>query len=142
MTGVSIMGAGMDFRRRGCRAAGMAFAAVLLATSAVAAQAEGRSPEYAAARAAGQVGEQQDGYLGVVGSQSPTVTAIVRDLNNKRRQVYTEGAAASKSTVQEYATATACRLLAETQPGEKYQGLDGSWQTRGAGMPQRPAGCK
>ena len=138
MTGASMM----DFGGRGLKAAGWAVAAVLLATGAVVAHAEGRSPEYAAARAAGQVGEQQDGYLGVVGSQSPAIVAMVRDLNNKRRQVYTEGAAASKSTVQEYATATACRLLAETRSGEKYQGLDGSWQTRGAGMPQRPAGCK
>lgn len=126
----------------GFRMAGLAVAATLLAAGAVAVHAEGRSPEYAAARVAGQVGEQQDGYLGVVGSQSATIAAMVRDLNNKRRQVYTEGAASSRSTVQEYATATACRLLAETRPGEKYQAPDGSWQARGAGMPQRPAGCK
>lgn len=127
---------------KGFRIAATALAAALLATGSVAVQAEGRSPEYAAARAAGQVGEQQDGYLGTVGGQSPAIAAMVRDLNNKRRQVYTEGAASSKSTVQEFATATACRLLAETRPGEKYQALDGSWQTRGASMPQRPAGCK
>lgn len=133
MTGLSI---------KSFKAVGMIVAAALLATGPVAVQAEGRSPEYAAARAAGQVGEQQDGYLGVVGSQSATIAAMVRDLNNKRRAVYTEGAATSKSTVQEYATATACRLLAETKPGEKYQAPDGSWQTRGAAMPTRPAGCK
>ncbi|MCJ2177046.1 YdbL family protein [Novosphingobium album (ex Hu et al. 2023)] len=124
------------------KAAGMAVAAALLATGGIAVHAEGRSPEYAAARAAGQVGEQQDGYLGVVGSQSQAVVAMVRDLNNKRRAVYTDGAAASKSTVQEYATATACRLLADTKPGEKYQAPDGSWQTRGASLPLRPSGCK
>lgn len=133
MTGLSI---------KSFKAVGMIVAAALLATGPVAVQAEGRSPEYAAARAAGQVGEQQDGYLGVVGSQSATIAAMVRDLNNKRRAVYTEGAATSKSTVQEYATATACRLLAETKPGEKYQAPDGSWETRGAAMPTRPAGCK
>lgn len=121
---------------------GLMAAAMLLAAAPAALQAEGRSPEYSAARAAGQVGEQQDGYLGVIGSQSAAIVAMVRDLNNKRRAVYTDGAAASKSTVQEYATATACRLLAETKPGEKYQAPDGSWQTRGASMPMRPAGCK
>ncbi|MCT2400627.1 YdbL family protein [Novosphingobium sp. HK4-1] len=120
----------------------MAVAAALMATGPVVVQAQGRSPEYAAARAAGQIGEQQDGYLGVVGSQSQDIVKMVRDLNNKRRAVYTEGAAAAKSTVQEYATATACRLLADTKPGEKYQAPDGSWQTRGAAMPSRPAGCK
>ncbi|WP_231568301.1 YdbL family protein [Novosphingobium malaysiense] len=119
-----------------------AAAAMLLVTGPVALHAEGRSPEYAAARAAGQVGEQQDGYLGVVGNQPASVVAMVRDINNKRRAVYTEGATASKSTVQEYATATACRLLADTKPGEKYQAPDGSWQTRGASMPPRPSGCK
>lgn len=117
-------------------------AAILLSAGPVVVHAEGRSPEYAAARAAGQVGEQQDGYLGVVGSQPASIVAMVRDLNNKRRAVYTEGATASKSTVQEYATATACRLLADTRPGEKYQAPDGSWDTRDAGMPARPAGCK
>ena len=127
---------------KGFRTAGAVVAAAVLATGAVTAHAEGRSPEYASARAAGQVGEQQDGYLGVVGSQPASVAAMVRDLNNKRRQVYTEGAATSKSTVQEYATASACRLLAETRAGEKYQAPDGSWQTRGSAMPQRPAGCK
>lgn len=132
----------IELSGKGFRTVGLAVAAALLATGPVAVHAEGRSPEYAAARAAGQVGEQQDGYLGMIGSQSPSIAAMVRDLNNKRRQVYTEGAAASKSTVQEYATATACRLLAETRPGEKYQAPDGAWQTRGAGMPQRPAGCK
>nr|WP_091148329.1 YdbL family protein [Novosphingobium sp. CF614] len=108
----------------------------------MAVHAEGRSPEYAAARAAGKVGEQQDGYLGTVGSQPAAITAMVRDLNNKRRAIYTEGAASKGSTVQEFATATACRLLAETTPGEKYQAPDGSWQTRGATLPPRPAGCK
>jgi uncharacterized protein YdbL (DUF1318 family) len=127
---------------KGFKVAGMVVAAALMATGAVSVQAQGRSPEYSAARAAGQVGEQQDGYLGVVGSQSQDIVKMVRDLNNKRRAVYTEGAAAAKSTVQEYATATACRLLADTKPGEKYQAPDGSWQTRGAAMPPRPAGCK
>ena len=129
----------MSMKRTG---AGMIAAVMLLFAAPVTLLAEGRSPEYSAARAAGQVGEQQDGYLGVVGSQPGTIVSMVRDLNNKRRAVYTEGAAASKSTVQEFATATACRLLAETKPGEKYQAPDGSWQTRGASMPMRPAGCK
>lgn len=127
-------------RIKGFTTIAMIAAAAMLTPVAV--QAEGRSPEYAAARAAGKVGEQQDGYLGVVGAQSADLVAMVRDLNNKRRQVYTDGAASAKSTVQEYAIATACRLLADTQPGEKYQAPDGSWQTRGAGLPPRPAVCK
>ena len=78
----------------------IAIAAALLATGSVAVHADGRSPEYADARASGKVGEQQDGYLGVVGSQPAAIVAMVRDLNNKRRAVYTEGAAASAPSTQ------------------------------------------
>ncbi|KPH60440.1 YdbL family protein [Novosphingobium aerophilum] len=101
---------------------------------------EGRDPAYAAARAAGQVGEQKDGYLGVIGAPSADIRAMVRDLNNKRRAIYTEKAA-GKSTIEEYAFATACRLISQTQPGEKYQAPDGSWKVRGAGAPERDARC-
>jgi uncharacterized protein YdbL (DUF1318 family) len=99
-----------------------------------------RSPEYAAARAAGQVGEQRDGYLGVVGSQGAAISAMVRDINNKRRSVYTT-AATGKSTIEEYAFTTGCKLIRDTKPGEKYQGLDGSWKTRGSGAPELDPRC-
>lgn len=102
--------------------------------------AQGRSPAYTSARAAGQVGEQTDGYLGVVGSQSADVVAMVRDLNNQRRAVYTS-AAAGKSTIQEYAFTTSCKLIRETKPGEKYQGVDGSWKTRSSSAPELDPRC-
>lgn len=102
--------------------------------------AQDRDPAYAAARAAGQVGEQTDGYLGVVGNQPANVRAVIKDLNNKRRAVYT-AKAAGKSTIEEYAFATACRLILETKPGEKYQAPDGSWKTRGGGAPDRDPRC-
>lgn len=118
---------------------GLAGAAVLVLGGVAVAQ-ESRDPAYSAARSAGQVGEQRDGYLGVVGSQSAAVQAMVRDLNNKRRAIYTEKAQ-GKSTIEEYAFATACRLIAQTRPGEKYQAPDGSWQTRDASPPKRDARC-
>ena len=102
--------------------------------------AQNRDPAYASAKAAGQVGEQTDGYLGVVGSAPADVRAMVKDINNKRRAVYT-AKAAGKSTIEEYAFATACRLILETKSGEKYQGPDGTWKTRGAGAPERDARC-
>lgn len=114
-------------------------AAAVLMVSGVSASAEGRSPAYTAARAAGQVGEQRDGYLGVIGGGA-TIAAMVRDLNNQRRAVYTS-AAAGKSTIEEYAFATGCKLIRDTRPGEKYQGLDGSWKTRGAGAPELDPRC-
>ncbi|MCJ2181358.1 YdbL family protein [Novosphingobium sp. 1949] len=107
----------------------------------VAAGAQARDPAYAAAKAAGQVGEKRDGYLGVVGTQGADIQALVRDINNKRRAVYTSKAASLSSTIDEYAFTTGCRLILETSSGEKYQGLDGSWKTRGAGAPERDAKC-
>ncbi|MFS0847878.1 YdbL family protein [Novosphingobium panipatense] len=114
-------------------------AAILMITGISVAHAQ-RSPEYAAARAAGQVGEQRDGYLGVVGSQGAAISAMVRDINNKRRSVYTT-AATGKSTIEEYAFTTGCKLIRDTKPGEKYQGLDGSWKTRGSGAPELDPRC-
>ncbi|HEX7751408.1 MAG TPA: YdbL family protein [Novosphingobium sp.] len=112
-------------------------AAVLVANPALAQ----RDPAYAAARAAGQIGEKTDGYLGYVTSPSAPVRAVVEDLNIKRRALYSEKARAAGATVEEYAFTSGCRLIAQTAPGEKYQAPDGSWQTRGAGAPQRDSRC-
>ncbi|MBT0671249.1 YdbL family protein [Novosphingobium profundi] len=108
---------------------------------AASAGAQSRDPAYSAARAAGKVGEQRDGYLGVVGEQGNDIRAMVRDINNKRRALYTSKAASLSSTIDEYAFTTACRLIAETVPGEKYQAPDGSWKTRGSGAPERDPKC-
>ena len=47
-----------------------------------------RDPAYAAARAAGTVGERVNGYLGIVGAPTPELQRMVDDLNNQRREVY------------------------------------------------------
>lgn len=100
-----------------------------------------RDPAYDAARAAGQVGEKMDGYLAVIGGGSPSLRALVDDLNIKRRAVYSQKAQAQRATVEEYAFTSGCLLISQTKAGEKYQSPDGSWQTRGAGAPQRDARC-
>lgn len=100
-----------------------------------------RDPAYAAARAAGQVGEKIDGYLGVVGGGTPALQAIVNDINIKRRAIYAQKAKAANATLDEYALTAGCQAIMATAPGEKYQAPDGSWQTRGSGAPQRDARC-
>ena len=100
-----------------------------------------RDPAYDAARAAGTIGEKMDGYLGVVGGGDAAVRKLVDDLNIKRRETYAERARAQGSTVEQYAFTTGCLLIARTKAGEKYQAPDGSWQTRGAGAPQRDSRC-
>lgn len=100
-----------------------------------------RDPAYAAARAAGQVGEKIDGYLGIVGAGTPALQAVVNDINIKRRALYAEKAKAANATLDEYALTAGCQAIMATRPGEKYQAPDGSWQTRGAGPPQRDPRC-
>ena len=117
--------------------AALALAGAVLASPALAQ----RDPAYAAARAAGLVGEQMDGYLGVVGSGTPELRAMVNDLNIKRKAVYAQQAQAQHATVEEYAFTSGCLAIARTVPGEKYQAPDGSWATRTSAPPQRDPRC-
>ncbi|MCK9543729.1 MAG: YdbL family protein [Novosphingobium sp.] len=110
------------------------------ALTATAAHAQ-RDPAYAEARAAGQVGEKMDGYLGIVGGGTPALRAMVDDINIKRKAVYAQKAQGQHATVEEYAFTSGCLLISQTKAGEKYQAPDGSWQTRGSGPAQRDSRC-
>ncbi len=114
-------------------------ALVLLGTS-TAALAQ-RDPAYQAARSAGQVGEQPDGYLGVVGAGSAAVRALVNNINIQRKAAYTQQSAQAGATVDQFAVTSGCNLIAKTAPGEKYKAPDGSWKTRTAAPPERIASC-
>ena len=118
--------------------AGALAVAGLVAGSAAWAQ---RDPAYAAARAAGEVGEQPDGYLGVVGGGSAELRALVSSINIQRKAAYTQKAQASGATVEQMAFTSGCNLIAQTQAGEKYRTPDGAWQTRGGGAPVRDGRC-
>lgn len=99
-----------------------------------------RSPEYEAARAQGRVGEQMDGYLGIVGSPTPELRALVNNINIQRKAAYTRSAADS-ATVEQFAFTSGCNLILKTVPGEKYQAPDGSWKTRTNAAPDRDPRC-
>jgi len=117
-----------------------AIAALSLSLIAVPALAQ-RDPAYSAARAAGQIGEKMDGYLGVVGSETADLRRIVNDINIKRRAVYALKAQENNATLEEYALSAGCQLILKTEPGEKYQAPDGNWQTRTNAAPQRDSRC-
>ena len=121
-------------------ALGLAAAALAVGGVAVPASAQ-RDPAYDAARSAGQIGEKMDGYLGIVSGENETLRRIVNSINIKRRAVYSDKARAANATLEEYAFAAGCQAIMKTSPGEKYQAPDGSWQTRGAGAPQRDPRC-
>lgn len=124
-------------RKRWIAGALLTAAAVAVAVPSAMAQ---RDPAYEAARAAGQIGEQPDGYLGFVTAPTPDIRNLVTDINIKRKAAYTNSAPAG-STVEQFAFTTACNLIAKTKPGEKYKAPDGSWQTRGADAPIRDSRC-
>ena len=113
--------------------------AMLLAGLSGAALAQ-RDPAYAAARAGGQVGEQPNGYLGVV-SGGAGVQAIVDKINIQRKALYAEKAQAAGVTINDFGVRSGCNLIEQTQPGEKYRAPDGSCKTRGSGAPERSASC-
>lgn len=100
-----------------------------------------RDPAYAAAREAGRVGEQPDGYLGIVGAADPALQRIVDDINIKRRAIYAEKAKENNATLEAYALTAGCQAVARTTPGEKYRAPDGSWQTRTSAPPIRDSRC-
>lgn len=127
--------------RKLARRAAVALAATALVSGIAAPALAQRDPAYAAARAAGKVGEKIDGYIGVVGGGDAALQAVVKDINIRRRAVYATRAVAAKATLDEYALTAGCEAIMATTPGEKYQAPDGSWQTRGSGAPLRDARC-
>ncbi|HSJ79550.1 MAG TPA: YdbL family protein, partial [Erythrobacter sp.] len=82
-----------------------------------------------------------NGYLGIVGNATPELQRVVDDINNQRRQVYTQRAQAEGATLEQYALTAGCLAIARTTPGEKYQAPDGTWQTRTAAAPVRDPRC-
>jgi len=100
-----------------------------------------RDPAYAAARTNGSIGEQTDGYLGIVGDATPDLQRLVNSINIRRRAVYTDRAESNGATIEAYATTAGCQAISRTVPGEKYQAPDGSWQTRTEADPERLPIC-
>lgn len=118
----------------------VAAALALAGTSSTTAAWAQRDPAYAEARAQGLIGEQTDGYLGIVGTPTPELRAIINNINIQRKAAYTRSAA-NGATVEQFAFTSGCNLILKTAPGEKYQGPDGRWQTRGDGPPERDPRC-
>jgi uncharacterized protein YdbL (DUF1318 family) len=114
----------------------------LLALGILAAPAQAqRDPAYAAARSSGEIGEKMDGYLGIVGTETPELRRLVNDINIKRRAVYAQKSQEEQVTLDEYALATGCQLILKTVPGEKYQAPGGVWETRTSAPPKRDPRC-
>lgn len=80
------------------------------------------------AKAAGQVGEQRDGYLGLVVDDAPTeVKSTVADINARRREKYQAIAKKADSSLEAVAERAGVKLIARTESGHFVQDSGGSW---------------
>ena len=81
-----------------------------------------------AAKAAGKVGEQADGYLGYVsGSADAATTAAVTSINAGRADIYASTAAKTGVTRDAAGQATGAQLISRLPAGQFFKPLDGAW---------------
>ncbi len=91
------------------------------------AQSAAAKAEVDAAKAAGTVGEQADGYLGIVAGGDAGLRASVAEINTGRAAAYKDIAAKTGVTQDAAGQATAKQLYARLAPGQFWKPLDGGW---------------
>jgi uncharacterized protein len=103
-----------------------AFAALVLAGSASALDGKAAVD---AAKAAGVVGEQADGFLGWVRpSSDPALKAAVQEINQGRAALYRETAQKNGVSVEAAGAATFNQVVqSRLKPGEFYRPAGGAW---------------
>ena len=121
---------------------GLRTAALLALCLAVPAAAQ-TSPTIRAAKAAGQVGERYDGYLGYASFLPAAARREVEAVNIRRRAHYANLAAAKGVSPQEVGITAGCMTLASVQIGEAYLLADNAWRRRAPGQSVPvPAYCR
>lgn len=82
------------------------------------------------AKAQGLVGETIDGYLELVsGTASDDVQAAVKEINIRRKSVYTQLARDKNTSPDAVAAVSGEKLVAKAKPGEKVKLADGKWHS-------------
>ena len=107
-----------------------AFAAVLALSSAGMAMAQSAATKATvdAAKASGEVGEQADGYLGLVSSDAPAaVRAAVAEINTGRTAAFRDAAAKAGTSVDVAGAAVGKQLFDRLPAGQYYRTADGRW---------------
>ena len=99
-----------------------------LAATGAAAQIAAAKAAVDAAKSQGLVGEQGDGFLGLVsGSADPATKAAMAEINTGRAQAYADIAAKTGVTPAAAGEATAQQLIDRLAPGAWYRPLGGGW---------------
>lgn len=79
------------------------------------------------AKLQGLVGETPDGYIAAVQPNASTdVLELVRDVNNKRKQVYQQIASKNNADVRSVETLAGAKAI-QRAPSGQYVYLDGKW---------------
>jgi uncharacterized protein YdbL (DUF1318 family) len=110
------------------------FAALLASALAMPAAAQ-NSPAIRAAKAAAQVGERYDGYLGVASASPVMVRREVDTVNIRRRAHYYNLAASKGVRPQDVGLTAGCMTLASVEVGEAYLLADNVWRRRAPRQP-------
>jgi len=82
------------------------------------------------AKAAGQVGERIDGYVGAVGSASGAIQALVKKVNGEREAQYAKIAKERGTSVQAVGQIAGQKLIERMPKGGYVMGADGQWQQK------------
>lgn len=87
--------------------------------------------DLAGAKAAGQLGERIDGFVGVVKADAPPeVRALAGEINAGRRAEYAAIAERQGVALEVVAQLAGERLVERARPGEWVLGADGQWRQR------------
>jgi len=80
------------------------------------------------AKSEGLVGEQRNGYVGLVAESAPAeVMALTRDVNNQRRELYQQIASQNGISVEQVAALAFEKAVEATPAGQYLQDASGSW---------------
>jgi len=80
------------------------------------------------AKTEGLVGELRNGYVGLVVESVPAeVVAMVRDVNNQRRELYRDIAQQNDITVEQVAALAFEKAVEATPAGQYLQDASGAW---------------
>jgi uncharacterized protein YdbL (DUF1318 family) len=83
------------------------------------------------AKAAGQIGERIDGYVGVVDANTPgDIRSLVDEVNAGRKAKYAEIAKERGAAVEAVAQIAGQKLIERTPKGEYVLGADGQWRKK------------
>ena len=76
----------------------------------------------------GLVGEQRNGYVGLVMESAPAeVMALARDVNNQRRELYQQIARQNNLTAEQVAALAFEKAVEATPAGQYLQDASGAW---------------